>query len=60
MDFPGAKQGRYGGTFANKDIAFEFGTYISPEFKFLSIKKVSTTKKTKQIGLPINILTKLF
>lgn len=28
-----AKPGRYGGTFAHTDIAFEFGMWISPEFK---------------------------
>ena len=28
-----AKAGRYGGTYAYKDIAFEFGMWISPEFK---------------------------
>jgi hypothetical protein len=28
-----AKAGRYGGTFAHKDIAFEFGSWLSPEFK---------------------------
>ncbi len=28
-----AKTGRYGGTFAHKDIAFEFGSWLSPEFK---------------------------
>ena len=28
-----AKAGRYGGTFAHKDIAFEFGAWLSPEFK---------------------------
>ena len=27
-----AKTGRYGGTYAHKDIAFEFGMWISPEF----------------------------
>jgi hypothetical protein len=31
--------GRYGGTFAHKDIAFEFGMRISPEFKIYLIKK---------------------
>ena len=29
--------GRYGGTFAHKDIAFEFATWISPEFKLYLI-----------------------
>lgn len=28
-----AKAGRYGGTYAHKDIAFEFGSWLSPEFK---------------------------
>jgi len=28
-----AKPGRYGGTFAHKDIAFEFASWISVEFK---------------------------
>ena len=28
-----AKAGRYGGTYAHKDIAFEFAMWISPEFK---------------------------
>ncbi len=32
-----AKTGRYGGTYAHKDIAFEFGTWLSPEFKLLVI-----------------------
>lgn len=40
-----AKPGRYGGTYANKDIAFEFGTYISPEFKLLLIREFQRLKK---------------
>ncbi len=35
-----AKAGRYGGTFAHKDIAFEFGSWLSPEFKPYLIKTV--------------------
>ena len=31
-----AKAGRYGGTYAHKDIAFEFAMWISPEFKVYS------------------------
>jgi|GEM_PF-2011459 len=38
MDFHGAKQGCYGGIFADKDIAFEFGIYISPEVRLLLIR----------------------
>lgn len=32
-----SKPGRYGGTFAHKDIAFEFASWISAEFKFYLI-----------------------
>ena len=28
-----SKSGRYGGTFAHSDIAFEFASWVSPEFK---------------------------
>ncbi len=34
-----SKQGRYGGTFAHKDIAFEFASWISIEFKLYIIKE---------------------
>jgi len=34
-----ASAGRYGGTFAHKDIAFEFGSWLSPEFKLYLIKE---------------------
>ena len=34
-----AKAGRYGGTYAHKDIAFEFGAWLSPEFKLYLIKE---------------------
>lgn len=40
-----AKTGRYAsGTFAHKDIAFEFATYISPRFKLLIIKDYERLK----------------
>ncbi len=47
-----AKAGRYGGTYAHKDIAFEFGTWISPEFKLYLIKEFQRLKdeENKQIG----------
>ena len=32
------KSGRYGGTFAHSDIAFEFASWISTEFKLYIIK----------------------
>ena len=34
-----AKAGRYGGTYAHKDIAFEFAMWISPEFKIYIVKE---------------------
>lgn len=37
--------GRYGGTFAHKDIAFEFATWISPEFKLYLIKEFQRLKE---------------
>jgi len=40
-----AKSGRYGsGTFAHKDIAFEFGSWLSPEFKLYLIKEFQRLK----------------
>ena len=40
-----SKPGRYGGgTFAHKDIAFEFGSWISPEFKYYLIKEFQRLK----------------
>ena len=40
-----AKAGRYGGTYAYKDIAFEFGMWISPEFKIYLIKEFERLKE---------------
>lgn len=40
-----ASVGRYGGTFAHKDIAFEFGMWISAEFKLLLITEYQRLKK---------------
>lgn len=34
-----ASPGRYGGTFAHRDIAFELGSWLSPEFKLYLIKE---------------------
>ena len=39
-----AAAGRYGGTYAHKDIAFEFGMWISPEFKIYLIKEFQRLK----------------
>jgi hypothetical protein len=39
-----AKAGRYGGTYAHKDIAFEFASWISPQFKLYLIKEFQRLK----------------
>lgn len=39
-----SKAGRYGGTYAHKDIAFEFATWISMEFKLYLIKEFQRLK----------------
>jgi len=39
-----AKPGRYGGTYAHKDIAFEFASWISVEFKLYLIKEFQRLK----------------
>ncbi len=40
-----SKSGRYGGTYAHKDIAFEFGSAISPVFKLYLIKEYQLLKE---------------
>lgn len=40
-----AKTGRYGGTYAHQDIAFEFGSWISPIFKLYLIKEFQRLKE---------------
>ena len=50
-----AKTGRYGGTYAHKDIAFEFASWISVEFKLYLIKEFQRLKEEefKQLGWDI-------
>ena len=49
------KSGRYGGgTFAHKDIAFEFTTWISPEFKWYLIKEFQRLKSEENKKLSVN------
>lgn len=50
-----ATAGRYGGTYAHKDLAFEFGMWISPEFKIYLIKEFQRLKEQeqKQLGWDI-------
>ena len=50
-----SKAGRYGGTFAHKDIAFEFASWISVEFKLYLIKEFQRLKdeERQQLGWDI-------
>ncbi len=43
-----AKAGRYGGTYAHKDIAFEFAMWISPQFKIYIVKEFQRLKAEEQ------------
>ena len=50
-----SKTGRYGGgTFAHKDIAFEFGSWISPKFKYYLIKEFQRLKEDENERLKLN------
>ena len=48
-----AKPGRYGGTYAHKDIAFEFATWLSPEFKLYLITEFQRLKSDEQQRLSL-------
>jgi hypothetical protein len=48
-----AAAGRYGGTFAHKDIAFEFGMWISAEFKIYLIKEFQRLKEDENRRLSL-------
>lgn len=43
-----SKAGRYGGTFAHKDIAFEFASWVSVEFKLYLIKEFQRLKEDER------------
>ncbi|MDR0953870.1 MAG: KilA-N domain-containing protein [Rikenellaceae bacterium] len=43
-----AKAGRYGGTYAHKDLAFHFGMWISPRFQLLLVKEFQRLKEQEQ------------
>ncbi len=43
-----SKTGRYGGTYAHRDIAFEFASWLSAEFKFYLIKEFQRLKEDEQ------------
>lgn len=46
-----AKAGRYGGTYAHKDIAFEFGMWISAEFKIYLVREFQRLKEQEQVQI---------
>ena len=46
-----AKAGRYGGTYAHKDIAFEFASWVSPQFKLYLLKEFQRLKEEEQKAL---------
>lgn len=46
-----SKSGRYGGTFAHRDIAFEFASWLSPSFKLYLIKEFQRLKEEEHSDL---------
>jgi hypothetical protein len=48
-----AKAGRYGGTYAHKDIAFHFGMWISPKFQLLLVKEYQRLKEDENDRLKL-------
>ncbi len=52
-----SKAGRYGGTFAHSDIALEFASWISPEFKLYIIQDYKRLKsdENSRLSLPWNL-----
>ena len=48
-----AKAGRYGGSYAHKDIAFHFGMWISPKFQLLLVKEYQRLKEDENDRLKL-------
>ncbi len=48
-----AKAGRYSGTFAHRDIAFEFGSWLSPELKLYLIMEFQRLKEEEDRRLSL-------
>ncbi|MBQ7698160.1 MAG: KilA-N domain-containing protein [Paludibacteraceae bacterium] len=46
-----AKAGRYGGTYAHRDLAYHFGMWISPKFQLLLVKEYQRLKEEEQKAL---------
>jgi hypothetical protein len=49
-----ASTGRYGGTYAHPDIAFEFGMWISPQFKIYLVKEFQRLKSDENDRLKLD------
>ncbi len=49
-----AKAGRYGGTYAHNDIAFQFGMWISPKFQLLLVKEFQRLKEDENSRLKLD------
>ena len=47
-----SRSGRYGGTFAHKDIAFKFASWVSVEFELYIIKEFQRLKELNSVGRP--------
>lgn len=54
-----AKAGKYGGTFAHSDIAFEFASWLSPQFKLYLIKEFQRLKRNEQDQLDWSVRRQL-
>lgn len=52
-----SRPGRYGGTYAHKDLAFEFGSWLSPGFKLYLIKEFQRLKEdeSRRLSLAWNL-----
>lgn len=48
-----SKAGRYGGTYAHKDLAFHFGMWISPKFQLLLVKEYQRLKENESDRLQL-------
>ena len=46
-----SKAGRYGGTYAHRDLAYHFGMWISPKFQLLLVKEYQRLKQEEQLLL---------
>ena len=53
------KAGRYGGTYAHKDIAFHFAMWLSPEFQIYIVKEFQRLKEQEQGQLEWNVKRQL-